>query len=119
MLVATIRTVDPGVLQTGVTCDTDRPPMVAAVAPLNRKEDYTCHDIGANENPANRRDAQKIAGDAVPPAEQPEVARQDGQDHRQTKDNKPGALEFSKCNRHALKASFIYLHQGQYLTQLS
>ena len=86
---------------------------------LNEVERKAGRQVGNNKPPADRRNMQVIIHNTSTTAEQPDIARDNSQNGRQTKNDKPGIFEVSEFYLHPFSALFICLHQGQYFTQLS
>lgn len=82
-------------------------------------EDYTGHQVGNDEQPADWWHMQVIIDHTATAAKQPDIARDNCQDGRRAKNHKPGILVLSELQLHALTAPFMCLHHGQYFTQIS
>ena len=63
--------------------------MLRILALFDHKKHQASHQVGTDEKPTNRMNAQKVVDHTVPPAKQPEVARYDSHNSHQTADHKP------------------------------
>ena len=118
-LTPTVRAIDPGVAQT-CPADTAPPPArLGMLTVLNEVEHKAGCQVRNNKPPADRRNMQVITNNTSTTAEQPDIARDNRQNGRRAKNDKPGIFVFSEFYLHPFAASFICLHKGQYFTQLS
>jgi len=72
-----------------LACAAKAPFGLFVTSPLDRKKHHTCGQVGKDDRPTDRGDAQEIAEHAMPAAEQPGVARKNSEDSRQAEDDEP------------------------------
>ncbi len=88
-LTATIRAVEPGVAQTYPAAAAKAPTRIIFVASFDSKEDQAGDQVSKDKHPAYRGNFQVVIEHRITVTQQPDIARHDGQNCRQAKDNEP------------------------------
>jgi hypothetical protein len=117
--ITAVRAIDPDVAHACPAATAPPPTRLGIITALNKIKNNAGHQVGSNKPPADRRNMQVIVNNTSTTAEQPDIARDDRQNGRRAKNDKPGIFVFPEFYLHPFAASFIYLHQGQYFSQLS